>query len=126
VSDPSFSYEESTRTRGSGATTSTVGSGEAAPIPKVPPEHRADPESATSAPKRLRNPLENVTAEGPRTHPVAYAALALAALALLLSLLGLGGGGGGYRQVKVGTNDCVIGPPQDGVDVLYCRVPNVP
>jgi hypothetical protein len=69
--------------------------------------------------------LGDVTPERPRTHPVAYGALALAALALLFSLLGLRHDNGGYRQVKIGTNDCVIGR-QAGTDVLYCRAPTVP
>ena len=75
---------------------------------------------------RDHNPLDNITPEKPRTHPVTYGALALAALAFLLSVVALSrGGGDGYRQVKIGTNDCVIGKQADA-DVLYCRTPNVP
>lgn len=74
---------------------------------------------------RVTNPLDSVTPERPRTHPIAYAALALATLALLLSLFGLRDDDNGFRQVKVGTADCVIGQ-QDGVDVLYCRASGVP
>jgi hypothetical protein len=71
------------------------------------------------------NPLDNVTPERPRTHPIAYAALALATLALLLSLFGLRDNDDGFHQVRVGNADCVIGQ-QDGTDVLYCRASGVP
>ena len=74
---------------------------------------------------RVPNPLENVTPERPRTHPIAYAALALATLALVLSLFGLRDNDNGFRQVRVGNADCVIGQ-QDGTDVLYCRASGVP
>jgi hypothetical protein len=96
--------------------------------PVIPPAPASattsDAPRLTPKPRRL---LDDITFETPRTHPVAYAALALAALALLLSLAGLlsGGGDGGYRQVKIGNADCVIGH-QDGADVLYCRAPAVP
>ena len=80
----------------------------------------------TSDPKpRPRNPLEHVTPEVPRTHPIAYAALALAALALVLSLVGLRDGGDGYRRVKVNNADCIVGPDNDS-GVLYCSTAAVP
>jgi hypothetical protein len=109
------------------------------PIPPRPDDGRStaviDPVSAPAiAPTaavhegrstRDHSVLSDVTPERPKTHPVAYAALALATLALLLSLLGMRHDDGGYRQVKIGTNDCVIGR-QAGADVLYCRTPTVP
>ena len=91
--------------------------------PREPSRKDARPDE-TATPRR--NLLEDVTLERPRTHPVAYAALAVAVLALLVSLLGLrGGGDSGYRPVKVGTNDCVIGH-QGQDNVLFCRAPAAP
>lgn len=85
---------------------------------------RVERPSVDSTPRH--NPLDDIHPERPRTHPVAYAALALSALALLLSVLAMSrGGDDGYRQVKIGNNDCVIGQ-QAGADVLYCRAANVP
>ncbi|MDP1794200.1 MAG: hypothetical protein Q8K63_08690 [Acidimicrobiales bacterium] len=107
--------------------TSTLLDGEVPVIPATPETPRLDltREEAT----RPRNPLDDITPEKPKSHPIAYAALAIATLALLLSLLGLrGGGDGDYREVKVGNADCVIGPQQaaDGTDVLFCRTGAVP
>lgn len=70
--------------------------------------------------------------EKPRTHPLTYAALALATLALLLSIAALSRDDGGeeYREVRIGSNDCVIGEAEaegdDDADVLYCRAANLP
>jgi hypothetical protein len=115
-------------TPGEGRTTSTMEPAETPTIPPAPPRTRETSrgEATRVDVAKRRSPLDDITLERPRTHPVAYAALALAGLALVLSLFGLGGGGGGgYRQVKVGTNDCVIGRQGD-TDVLYCRAPAVP
>src|SRR5690349_6696418 len=91
-------------------------------IPPVPPT----PEPARHEPEHhFHNPLENVKAEQPGTHPIAYAALAIAALALLLSLLNMDRGGNDFRQVRIGNQDCVIGQQGDA-DVLYCRAGAVP
>ena len=92
--------------------------------PVIPPTPVADERRVTPRPRR---PLDDIAIETPRTHPVAYAALALGTLALLLSLGGLfrGHGDGGFRQVKIGSNDCVIGHQADA-DVLYCRTPAPP
>lgn len=93
-------------------------------IPAASPRNDADRLAVDD--KRPRNLLEDITPEKPKSHPVAYAALALATLALLLPLLGRGGDGdGGYRQVRIGENDCVIGQQGDA-DVLYCRTPAIP
>jgi hypothetical protein len=94
--------------------------------PVIPPTPAAASDERPVVP-RPRRPLDDLTLETPRTHPVAYAALALGTLALLLSLAGLfrGDGDGGFRQVKIGTNDCVIGH-QAAADVLYCRTPTPP
>ncbi len=95
--------------------------GETAVIPTAP---TAPPVSDVD--RRPHNPLDSVTPERPRSHPIAYAALALATLALLLSLLGLrNGDDDGFRQVKVGNTDCVIGQQGDA-DVLYCRASGIP
>lgn len=100
--------------------TTVIDSGE---LPIIPP---AAETAVSERPPPRRGPLDDVQIEKPRTHPVAYAALALATLALLLSLFGGGDGDGGYRQVKVGNADCVIGPQADAADALYCRTPPVP
>ena len=51
-------------------------------IPTVPGEERE--QFAPSSPANRPSPLDNISAEKPRTHPVAYGALMLAALALML------------------------------------------
>jgi hypothetical protein len=95
--------------------------------PVIPPAADAPHVDLRDDDRGHRNPLEDVTPERPKTHPVAYAALGLAALALLLSLFGLrSNDDGGFRQVKVGNADCVIGPQDNGPDVLFCRTGAVP
>lgn len=71
-----------------------------------------------------RSPLDDVRVERPKSHPIAYAALALATLALLLSIAALSRHDDhGYRRVQVAGKDCVIGR-QDKTDLLYCAAGN--
>lgn len=61
-----------------------------------------------------------VHAEEPRRHPVAYAALALSLLALLWLAIS-SGSDDGYQRVRVGTQDCLSVPQDNGPALLYCR-----
>lgn len=88
----------------------------------IPP---VDPEPA---PSTSHSPLHELRVEKPRTHPLTYAALAISLLALLLSIAALTRDtNNGYRQVRVGSEHCVIGN-DDGADAdaLFCRTASVP
>jgi len=61
-----------------------------------------------------------VTPEEPRRHPVAYAALLLSVIALLWLAL-TSGSSDGYQKVRVGSQDCVSVPQDNGPAALYCR-----
>jgi hypothetical protein len=81
--------------------------------------------TATREPREThRSALDDVRVERPKSHPIAYAALALATLALLLSIAALARDTNhGYRRVQVANRDCVIGRANDA-DVLYCAAGN--
>jgi hypothetical protein len=81
--------------------------------------------TASAPPRRSTSPragAPDVTPEAPRRHPVAYAALALSVIALLwLAILSSTSGGDHYQKVRVGTQDCVSVPQDNGPAALYCR-----
>ena len=63
-----------------------------------------------------------VSPEKPRQHPIAYIALALGVLSLIwLAVLTSKVGDDGYQKVRVGTQDCVSVPQDNGPAALYCR-----
>ena len=93
-------------------------------IPTVPGEEREP--FAPSSPANRPSPLDNISAEKPRTHPVAYGAMALAALALILSVFALSRDtGDDYKEVRVNGQACVIHMSGDS-DVLFCATGPVP
>ena len=83
-------------------------------------------ESSTVEGKGGRSPLSDVQVEEPRRHPLTYAALALSLLALILSIAALTRGGDDFSRVRVGNNDCVSVPQDNGPSALYCRTGAVP
>lgn len=125
MSDP-FNPNRIPSTQGDGSTTVIDPADVDRPvIPPVTGGPVVDVRDERAQDHERRNPLENITPEKPRNHPIAYVALATAALALILSLLSMGDDSSDYRQVKIGNNDCVLGPAGD-TDALYCRTPAVP
>lgn len=71
---------------------------------------------------RVTSPAAQVKPEEPRRHPVAYVALVLSIIALLwLTIWSATSGGDSYQKVRVGTQDCVSVPQDNGPAALYCR-----
>ena len=64
--------------------------------------------------------IADVVPEKPRNHPLTYLALALSVIALIW-LAAMAGGGDDYQKVRVGSEDCVSVPQDNGPAVLYCR-----
>ena len=83
-------------------------------------------EATPSSSKGGHSPLADVQVEEPRRHPLTYAALALSLLALILSIAALAGNGDDIHRVRVGNNDCVSVPQDNGPAALYCRSGAVP
>jgi hypothetical protein len=82
------------------------------PTTGTPPRRSPLPQGGTS----------DVKPEAPRRHPVAYLALALSIIALLwLAIWSSMSGGDDYQKVRVGSQDCVSVPQDNGPAALYCR-----
>ena len=95
----------------------------AEPVDVAAPHDDVYPSTGTP-PRRMhvpRNDGPDVTPEEPRRHPIAYVALGLSIIALLWLAVLSTKGGDHFQKVRVGSQDCVSVPQDNGPAALYCR-----
>jgi hypothetical protein len=74
----------------------------------------------------LQGSASDIKPEQPKRHPVAYAALALSVISLLWLAVLSTRSGDDIQRVRVGNQDCVSVPQDNGPAALYCRTSGVP
>lgn len=103
----------------------------AIPVPEDLRSAQAHDDVYPTASPRSGRPASQTSAsdikpEQPRRHPIAYAALGLAVIALLWLAVLSSHSGSDFQKVRVGNQDCVSVPQDNGPAALYCRTSGLP
>ena len=103
----------------------------AIPVPEnlhSTPAHDDVYPTGSTPPRRVtsQSPVSDIKPEQPKRHPVAYAALALSVIALLWLAVLSSRSGNDFQKVRVGNQDCVSVPQDNGPAALYCRTEGLP
>lgn len=90
------------------------------------PTTTAPPRRTTEQGHGRSGVASDVKPEKPTRHPIAYTALALSIISLLWLAVLSSSSGSDVQKVRVGNQDCVSVPQDNGPAALYCRTAGLP